>query len=180
MVSMVVSARVLVSESDFLALPESTRPMELVDGEVVMAPSPNFWHQELLGRLVVALRTWAATAPSPVTVAQAPLDVRFAAGRILQPDAMVFLTKLDREIVSPLDRIPELCIEVLSSNRTYDRITKRFLYAEAGVQEYWMIDPAGFVERRSGPGLARSEELTEVIRSPLLPGLALDVAQLFG
>jgi Uma2 family endonuclease len=176
---MTASARVLVSESDFLALPESVRPMELVDGEVVMAPSPNFWHQELLGRLVVALRAWAASAPGPVTVAQAPLDVRFAAGRILQPDAMVFLTKLDREAASPLDRIPEVCIEVLSSNRTYDRITKRFLYAEAGVQEYWLIDPGGFIERRSGPGLVRCEELTEEIRSPLLPGFVLDPTRLF-
>lgn len=176
---MTASARVLVSERDFLALPESVRPMELVDGEVVMAPSPNFWHQELLGRLVTSLRAWASTAPIPVTVAQAPLDVRFAAGRILQPDAMIFLTKLGREVSSPLDRIPEVCVEVLSSNRTYDRVTKRFLYAEAGVQEYWLVDPAGFVERRSGPGLARNEELTQTLTSPLLPGLVLGLASLF-
>lgn len=177
--TMTASARVLVSESDFLALPESTRPAELVDGEVIMAPSPSFWHQELLGRLVMALRSWAASSPGPATVAQAPLDVRFAAGRILQPDAMVFLTKLDREAAPPITRIPELCIEVLSSNRTYDRITKRFLYAEAGVQEYWLIDPAGFIERRSGPALARSEELTELLHSPLLPGFSLDLTRLF-
>jgi Uma2 family endonuclease len=177
--TMTASARVLVSESDFLALPESTRPAELVDGEVIMAPSPNYWHQELLGRLVMALRSWAMTAPGPVTVAQAPLDVRFAAGRILQPDAMVFLGKLDREVAPPVTRIPEVCIEVLSSNRTYDRITKRFLYAEAGVLEYWLIDPGGFLERRSGPGLVRSEELTEELRSPLLPGFVLDLAGMF-
>lgn len=179
MLDMTASARVLVSESDFLALPESMRPAELVDGEVVMPPSPSFWHQELLGRLVTALRAWSVAAPIPVTVAQAPLDVRFAAGRILQPDAMVFLAKLDRGAASPLERIPELCIEVLSSNRTYDRITKRFLYAEAGVQEYWIVDPSGFVERRSGPSLVRSEELTDWVRSPLLPGFELDLGRLF-
>ena len=176
---MTASARVLVSESDFLALPESMRPAELVDGEVVMPPSPSFWPQEMLGRVVAALRTWSATAPIPVTVAQAPLDVRFAAGRILQPDAMVFLTKLDRQAPSPLERIPEVCIEVLSSNRTYDRITKRFLYAEAGVQEYWIVDPSGFVERRWGPALARSEDLTDWVRSPLLPGLEVDLTRVF-
>jgi hypothetical protein len=38
---------------------------------------------------------------------QAPLDVRFAAGRILQPDAMVFLAALPRDVTTPLDRIPE-------------------------------------------------------------------------
>lgn len=54
---MPTSARSLVSERDFLALPESMRPAELVDGEVVTAPSSSFWHQELLSRLVMALRT---------------------------------------------------------------------------------------------------------------------------
>lgn len=176
---MTASAGVLVSESDFLALPETMRPAELVEGEVVMPPSPSFWQQELLGRVVTALRSWSATAPISVTVVQGPLDVRFAAGRILQPDAMVFLSKLDRHAASPLDRIPEVCIEVLSSNRIYDRITKRFLYAEAGVQEYWIVDPSGFVERRWGSALAWSEELTDWVRSAILPGLELELARVF-
>lgn len=168
-----------MTEREFLALPESTRPTELIDGEVVMAPSPSFWHQELLTRVVVALRQWAGTAQGPVTVVQAPMDVRFAPGRILQPDAMIFLASLDRTAAHPLERIPDICIEVLSSNRAYDRVTKRFLYAEAGVAEYWIVDPSGVVEQRSGPGLARSDERTERLSSPHLPGFSLDVAALF-
>ena len=74
------------------------------------------------------------------------MDVRFAPDRILQPDAMVFLAALGRDVTSPIQRIPELCIEVLSSNRTYGRGTKRFMYAEAGVAEYWIVDPAGLVD----------------------------------
>ncbi|HVI02664.1 MAG TPA: Uma2 family endonuclease [Enhygromyxa sp.] len=166
------------SESEFLSLPESMRPTELVDGELVMAPSPSFWHQEVLSRLVMALRAWASTRPEPVTVVQAPMDVRFAADRILQPDAMVFLAALERDVASPIRRIPELCIEVLSSNRAYDRVTKRFMYAEAGVAEYWLVDPAGIIERRSGPGLARREEIEARLTSELLPGFELDVGEL--
>jgi len=176
---MSISARVLVSEREFLSLPESMRLAELVDGEIVMAPSPSFWHQEVLSRLVMALRAWAQTSPSPVTVVQAPMDVRFGDGRILQPDAMVFLTALDRDVAAPLDRVPEICVEVLSTNRTYDRVTKRFLYAEAGVTEYWLVDPAGVVERRSQAGLMRLEEFDARMTTPLLPGFALDVAALF-
>lgn len=175
---MTTSAVALVSESEFLSLPESMRPTELVDGELVMAPSPSFWHQEVLSRLVVALRAWAATQDQPVTVVQAPMDVRFAPDRILQPDAMVFLEALERDVASPIQRIPDLCIEVLSSNRAYDRVTKRFLYAEAGVTEYWIVDPAGIVERRSGPGLARREEVAGRLTSELLPGFELDVGEL--
>jgi len=172
-------ARSLVTESEYLALPESMRSTELVDGEVVMAPSGSVWHQELLSRLVMSLRSWAASTPGDVTVVQAPMDVRFALGRILQPDAMVFLAALDRNAAQPLDRIPEICIEVLSNNRTYDRVTKRFLYAEAGVAEYWIVDPSGLVEQRTGPGLARSDDRTERLESALLAGFSLDVAALF-
>lgn len=175
---MTTSAVALVSEGEFLALPESMRPTELVDGELVKAPSPSFWHQEVLSRLVMALRSWALTYSGPVTVVQAPMDVRFAADRILQPDAMVFLAALDRDVASPIRRIPELCVEVLSSNRAYDRVTKRFMYAEAGVAEYWIVDPAGLIERRSGPGLARREEIEARLTSELLPGFELDVTEL--
>lgn len=166
----------LVSEAEFLALPESTRRVELIDGEVVVPPSPSFWHQEVLGRLVSSLRRWARGRE--VTVAQAPLDVRFGPDRILQPDAMVFLHALDRDAPTPVDVVPELCIEVLSTDRAYDRVTKRFIYAEAGVAEYWIVDAGRGVERRDGPGLARIEVVTNELTTPLLPGLAVDVAAL--
>jgi len=58
-------------------------------------------------------------------------------------------------------------------------VTKRFLYAEAGVQEYWLVDPGGLIERPSGPALARGEEIATTLRSTLLPGFALDVPTLF-
>ena len=93
---------------------------------------------------------------------------------------MVFLEALDHDVASPLRRIPELCVEVLSSNRTYDRVAKRFMYAEAGVVEYWIVDPAGIIERRTGAGLARREEIADRLTSELLPGFELDVAELFG
>lgn len=172
-------ARKLVTEREFLELPESTMPIELVDGEVIVSPSPSFWHQEVLTRLVERLRSWASIASLPVTIAQAPLDVRFAPGRILQPDAMVFLDRLPRDVSMPIDRVPEICVEVLGGDRAYDRLTKRYLYAEAGVREYWIVEPAGLIERRSGPSLSRGEELTDRLTSPLLPGFELAVAELF-
>lgn len=172
-------ARALVSEAEFLSLPESMQRLELIDGEVCVAPSPTFWHQETLSRIMGALRTWAASVPGPVTVCQAPLDVRFAPGRILQPDGFVLLARVPGGHEGPLDLIPALCVEVLSTNRAHDRVTKRYLYAEAGVQELWTVEPAGFVERWTGDGLSRSEAVREVLRSPLLPGFELDVPSLW-
>jgi Uma2 family endonuclease len=171
--------RPLVSEKEFLRLPESTAKIELVDGEVVVSPSPTYWHQEILARIVVALRAWAARQKRPVTVGQAPLDVRFAPGRILQPDAFVLFGRVARRHEGPIDRVPELCVEVLSSERLHDRVTKRLLYAAAGVEEYWVVEPAGVIERWSGPGLARAQELRHRLSTPLLPGFVLDLRRLF-
>lgn len=171
-------ARTLVTEAEFLSLPESSQRIELVDGELIVSPSPSYQHQEVLSRLVVALRRWAAEQTLPVTVGLAPLDVRFAAGRILQPDAFVLFATLAGDHEGPVDRIPELCVEVLSNNRAYDRLTKRFIYAEAGVAELWTVEPAGSVERWSGPGLSQSELLNERLTSTLLPGFELDVSEL--
>lgn len=167
-----------VTEAEFLALPESMNRVELIDGEVVMAPAPSLWHQEILVRLVEVLRTWARQHPGPVTVGQSPVDIRFGPGRILQPDAFVLFERIAREHTGPLDHVPALCIEVLSTNRVYDRVTKRYVYAEAGVRELWLVDPAGHIERRFGPGLERAEMHAERLETPRLPGLSVDVASL--
>lgn len=58
-------------------------------------------------------------------------------------------------------------------------MTKRFLSAATGVSEYWVVEPAGLIERFTGPGLSVSEELRGTISSPLLPGLELDLDAVF-
>ena len=167
-----------VSEAEFLSMPESMERVELIDGEVIASPTPLFWHQEMLGRVVFALGRWAE-GRSGVTVAQSPLDVRFAPGRILQPDAMVFLDAIDREQAGPITRVPEICVEVLSTNRVYDRVTKRFLDGSAGVVEYWIVDPVGLVEVCFGPALAQERNITDRLTSALLPEFELDIPKLF-
>jgi Uma2 family endonuclease len=171
-------ARQLVSEAEFRSLPETTERVELMDGELIVSPSPSYQHQEMLSRLVVALRLWAGAQQRPVTIGLAPLDVRFGRERILQPDAFVLFERLSAAQEGPIDRVPELCVEVLSSNRAHDRLTKRFAYAEAGVRELWTVEPTGSVERWTGAGLSQSELLTERLQSPLLPGFELALQEL--
>lgn len=171
--------RTLVSEAEFLALPESTQRVELLDGEVIVSPSPTFWHQEILRRILFSLGQWAARQTHPVTVGQSPLDVRFGPDRILQPDAFVILGAIPADHAGPIARIPDLCVEVLSTSRLYDRVTKRFIYAQAGVREYWVVEPAGVVERFAGPELTQVEEIRDRLTSPLLAGYELDLDALF-
>jgi Uma2 family endonuclease len=170
-------ARALVSEAEFLALPESNQRIELLDGEVIVPPSPTYRHQEVLGSIVFELKRWGIASSADVTIAQSPLDVRFGPGRILQPDAMIFQGKLPSDAETPVELVPVVCIEVLSHNSVHDRVTKRYVYAEAGVQEYWIVDPVGVVERRSGADLRDIEVLQDRLRTPLLPGFTLEISR---
>lgn len=168
----------LIDEAEFLSLAESTQRLELIDGEVILSPSPSFRHQRILRRVVRALEDWADTQESTISVGIAPLDVRFAPGRILQPDAFLVFGGLPDDQQGPIDRVPELCVEVLSTNRAYDRMTKRLIYAEAGVRELWAVEQDGRVERWTGERLGESERLEKVLSSSLLPGFTLDLEQL--
>ena len=171
--------RPLTSEAEFLRQAESNEKTELVDGHVIVSPSPTYLHQEILGRLATELRLWASHQRRPVTVGQSPLDVRFARGRILQPDAFVLLSRIPPDHEGPINRVPELCIEVLSSGRVHDRVTKRFIYGAAGVKEYWIVDPLGVVERWTGPGLTEAAKVRMSLTSPLLPEFKVNLRKLF-
>lgn len=168
----------LVTEQEFLRLPESMDRVELLDGEVIVSPSPTDRHQRILVTLVTELSIWARNHP-PAAVRVAPLDVRFAPSRILQPDAFVVLAGIPADASTPLDVVPDLAIEVLSGRRSYDRITKRVVYADAGVAEYWVIDPETRtveVYRGSEPAVVVDVEL----RSRALSGFSLGLGLLFG
>lgn len=171
--------RALVSEQEFLALPESNSFIELLDGEVIVSPSPSFRHQQIVQRLFLALNDWNKTQAAPLTIGLGPQDIRFAKGRILQPDLFIFSSEPDAEALGPIPQIPILCVEVVSSNRMLDRVTKRYVYAESGVAEYWVVEQHGPIERYSSSNLNAREELITELTSSLLPGFRLDLAALF-
>ncbi len=168
---------VLVTEAEFLQLPETLDKVELVDGEVIVAPAPSWRHQRQAKTLLVALETWARSVDG-FTVGHAPCDIRFGSSRILQPDLFVMAGSIPDDQEGPIARIPILCVEVLSRDVVYDRITKRALYAEAGVPEYWLVHWNGVVERRFGERLEGQEMLNGALTSPLLPGFDFDLAEL--
>ncbi len=53
-----LAPRLIVTEEEFLSLPESTEKVELVDGEVILSPTPSYRHQWILRRIVRALEDW--------------------------------------------------------------------------------------------------------------------------
>ena len=133
---------------EVLALPDDGNRYELIDGELLVTPSPALVHQYIVGRLHAALLAWL----EPIGAGEAllsPADLRLTPETIVQPD--VFVVPIGAE---PPRNWPDvkrllLAIEVLSpSTSRADRVRKREFYLRVSVPEYWIVDPdARLVER---------------------------------
>ncbi|MCW2679293.1 MAG: Uma2 family endonuclease [Frankiales bacterium] len=121
---------------DLDALPDDGLRYELVDGVLLVSPSPLLPHQVGQSNLMVALAT---AAPHAFRVLGAPLDIGLSPTRQLQPDVVV----IPRGPLTPkVQDLPLLVVEVLSpSTRATDLTLKRYVLEQAGVPSYWLLDP---------------------------------------
>jgi Uma2 family endonuclease len=126
-----------LSVDQWLELPEDQR-CELVEGEIVVSPSPSLDHQRAVGRLFRALDDHARALGGEAFVA--PLGVRLSDDTALEPD-LLFVSSSDRYGPRTVEGPPDLVVEVSSpSTRRYDLLRKRRLYESFGVPEYWFVD----------------------------------------
>jgi Uma2 family endonuclease len=122
---------------DLDSLPDDGNRYELVDGELLVTPSPTVRHQAVAGELAFLLQR---ARPGGLRVLMAPMDVRFGPKRQVQPDVLVIRDEgLD---AIRIESVPLLVVEVLSpGTRSRDQVTKRRVYEQAGVPSYWIVDP---------------------------------------
>lgn len=114
---------------------ESGHRYELIDGSLIVTPSPSWLHQVVSSRLMAALIR-SNPDPEHLLVLHAPLDVLLGENSAVQPDLMVFDTRDDEP------RLPRLAVEILSaSTRHIDIGLKWSRYASAGIPSYWVVDP---------------------------------------
>jgi Uma2 family endonuclease len=113
---------------------------ELIDGSLVVSPSPVGRHQLAVRRIT---RLLADASTSATMVLQAPYDWRVAETlESFQPDILVFRAA-DFDPDGYLCATPLLCVEVISpSHPGLDTVTKRERYQALGVPAYWIVDPA--------------------------------------
>ena len=183
------SSRALLSYDDYVALPDTGERFQVIDGVLVMSPSPTLRHQWIVMQLASSLNVFVR-AHHAGAVFSAPTDavlVRSRPAVVVQPDVM-FVDRVNRSRLeaSHLRGAPDLAVEVLSpSNARLDRGRKAALYAEHGVREYWVIPhDADCVEV-----YALSHEGTfgrpivyapgDRLETALLPGFGIDVAAIF-
>lgn len=178
-----------MSVDEFLNLPDDDeyRWLELDDGELYIMPRPRRVHQFLKDGLVTHFRIHLDSFDEPPAEVYSELVVIISreSGRILIPDLSVFLRPPeDDSDISAAGSIPDIVIEILSTNRSRDLVRKRQLYAEAGVPEYWIFDPRNDtvlpLEFRDGEYVDRGVlGIRDTLTTPLLPGLAISLADLF-
>jgi Uma2 family endonuclease len=169
---------------DLLSLPDDGRRYEIIEGDLYEMPSPTWEHATTIMNLILLLAPVVQSFGGQIVTA--PLDTFFQGADPVQPDILVILPGSravggGRGVQGP----PDLLIEVLSpSNRAHDVLTKRSLYARAGVREYWIVDP---MERsiellaldRDDFHTVQVASGDEAVSSKLLPDATLPLAAIF-
>jgi len=126
---------------DYLKTPEDGR-YELIEGELIMTPSPVPKHQRISGKLYFELRKFV-TENDRGEIFYAPCDVYLDDENVVQPD-ILFISKDRLSIIGEknIQNAPDLVIEIISENTAYrDLVQKKRLYARFGVKEYWIVIP---------------------------------------
>lgn len=162
-------------------LPRDGNRYELLDGELLVTPSPGPLHQTLVARLTVALASYVDA--HHLGQVWPGLDMFHGPRTVLEPDVAVGLGPAARRLRSWKElRGPALAIEVLSpSSRRYDRDKKRAVYLAHGC-EYWIVDPEDHCIERWLPGGAVPSTHHAALQwhpDPSVAPLTLDVASLF-
>jgi Uma2 family endonuclease len=172
------------SYEDLFSLPDDSRRYEIIEGELCEMPSPSWVHAAVISSLITMLIPLVTRLGGRWFTA--PLGVFFQGASPVQPDILVLLPDWSGNLTQRgIEGAPDLLVEVLSpSNRGHDLLTKRALYARAGVREYWLVDPeARTIEilalDRDAFHLTVAASGDETPVSPLLGPLPVTVAELF-
>lgn len=172
------------TEEEYLSLTDSTnRMVEFTDGVLEVLPMPTDRHQSILKYLFLALHAFLDARGGLVQFAV--LRLRLRPGKIREPD---LLALLDAEDVRRQDRFwtgADLLTEVVSKDKpSRDLVQKKREYANAGIPEYWIVDPrqeSVIVYRLQGKRYVRHGLFRrgQQATSALLPDFSVNVTDLF-
>jgi Uma2 family endonuclease len=174
----------LITVEEFFALSPDGEKADLIDGVIYVA-SPDTPDNNELASLIQILMDGFASAHGLGKVYASRVAFVLTTFRAPEPD-VAFLRK-DRLRNVKKSRVmggPDIAVEVISrDSRSRDSVDKKRLYEEAGVREYWLIDPmqqrADFYRLNEGRYALASLERNRIFRSEVLPGFWLDVEWLF-
>ncbi len=169
---------------DYLKTPDDKR-YELINGELLMTPSPIPKHQLISGRLEFKLRGFVKENKFG-EVFYAPCDVYLDDENVVQPD-ILFISKHRLNIIGEknIQGAPDLAIEILSDYSVYrDTIQKKRLYARFGVKEYWIVIPEEeeievYILKGEAYQLYKTYTKVDILEAPSLKGLKIGLKEIF-
>ena len=181
---MIPTTKGVKTYADYAALDEGA-PYQLIDGDLIMSPSPSRAHQTVLLNLALRIQRFVIEQQRG-DVFVAPFDVKLSDTEVYQPD-LIFVSAEREAIITEqhVDGAPDLVVEVLSpATGYYDLTHKRQVYETFGVQEYWIVDPIEqtmmilALEEGAYKAVAEARE-TGRVASRVLEGFTADLETLF-
>jgi Uma2 family endonuclease len=129
------------SEEAYLWLTNYTnRLVEFTDGRIEVLPMPTEKHQAILKYLFLAFYTFVEQLGG--TVFFAALRLRLKTGKFREPDLLLLLSADDPRRGDAYWTGADLVLEVVSpDDLNRDLVKKRKEYAQAGIPEYWIVNP---------------------------------------
>ncbi len=177
--------------ADYLSFDGDER-MEIINGEIVMMASPSTTHQRISRELFKQLVNFLDGKPCEAF--SAPYDVRLFerngdepndVDTVVQPDILVVCdkSKIDDKGVKGA---PDLVIEILSpSTQGHDSFIKLNLYQQAGVREYWIVDPETktvkvfLLDNEGAYHTAKAYKQTDIAKVNALNGCFIELSKIF-
>ncbi len=182
------SRRHKISYEEYLETASETQIMEWVNGEVITYMPPLLEHQDIVGFLDALLRNFVnyfqlgRILPAPFAVKLWP------EGPAREPDLLFIATENQTNLTAKqFNGAPDLLVEIISpSSVTEDRVRKFTEYEQAGVREYWLIDPRPHQQQADfyvldETGILQPAPVSNegVYASAILPHFWLDIASLW-
>ena len=176
-----------MSLDEFLSMGKTDGKWELDDGVLYIMSSGTRDHQFLIGEFIWNFKNYLNGFEEPpaqfyhemTTILSRELQ------RVPEPDLVIVLEGRPGVLEGRwVEGAPDIAIEILSTARNRDLVRKRQIYAEAGIPEYWPVDPRNDtvtqLELRDGIYVERAVlGVEDTLTTPLLPGLAIPLASIF-
>lgn len=170
---------------DLENLPPGPPYFELINNRMVAEPSPEIPHQRASLSLAKKLDDFVEHN-SLGLVLEAPMDVELDQDNVFQPD-ILFISNERLGIIHEGRKIkgaPDLVVEILSTNKSYDQEEKKYIYELYDVREFWLVDVRKkqvelYENVRKEFVLFQKAYSGDILRSKILPDFTLATDYLF-
>ena len=166
---------------------EAGERYELIYGEVFAMAGASERHQAILGAIFNQIYNYLEGKPCKVY--PAPFDVRLfykedeSDDTVVQPDIVVICDEKKRGNEG-CRGAPDLIVEILSPSNTAIEMERKFrLYQQAGVREYWIVDPENKGLKtyilNNKPVFANYYGSTDTVHVNIFPDLKINLTRVF-